>query len=45
MRLRERYYSHCLDNDCQEKSLIIRNVYVHNTVRAICVELMKSKAQ
>lgn len=45
MRLREHCYSYCPDSDCQEKSLIMHNVYVHNTVRAFCVELMKSKAQ
>lgn len=45
MRLREHCYSYCPDSDCQEKSLIIHNAYVRNTVRAFCVELMKSKAQ
>lgn len=45
MRLREHCDSYCPDSDCQEKSRIIHNVYVHNTARAFCVELMKSKAQ
>lgn len=45
MRLGEHCYSYCPSSNCQETSLIIHNVYVQNTARAFCVELIKSKAQ